>query len=559
MGFPFAKKKKKSSGGAARESSDSTEERLIALTPSTITSGGGAAAADDRPESQPEIPRKRGFFQGRRKRSEAHSSDTISKPNSSADETTTITTAGTPATHSTITPCSDQIPVIERLSISTEGENGRIEVFTPESRHLVKSLFPPQQAQHIEAQENEDISTTRTSDSALDERNSRADDRTAPINNRQKSQLIDVCLPDYGVRILAMGRSASPRSENTRDTETVFSEENTINKYSPQRHNAGDSLTLSSSPPSAKIRSNHPTQNELFADCVPREDDSYSKGSSLDFHSRDFTLDELTAESAGMSSKAASLETKGKNGPISTLMRCNDAIASLNCTDENDVDPVTKQPFNIMQFFYDPFCNPNDLEDAPRRPYFDEHFTLRFLREMLSKGVSLLYLHPPGTPGNSSIDDWKGRSVIMKLVPGTAMGDSQSIQPKLTWSNMPGGKVSRRIITSICLLKILSISTHVEEMRGDSDDESDDLCFFTLTTTAGEVHMFEAASATQKDKIATGLRNLIARLAFHLVAGDATASNELYSSDIQGTSGELPSLPSPRQNMNRIAHAMLDG
>jgi hypothetical protein len=571
MGFPFAKKKKKPFGGSARELSDATEERLIALTPSTLTSGALAdgedeADGDDSPDPQPRAPRMRSFFMGRRRHSESvvPPPEVISKPNST-DETTTITTAGTPATHSTVTPYTDDVPLIERLSI-TEVESGRIEVFTPESRQLAKNLFATQQS-HSEGANGEadeevdlDIGTSHTSDSALDDRNSRADDKTAPINNRHKSQYVDAALPDYNVKIISMGRSIS-RSEFTRESETLTSEEDTLNRFSPQRDSLNDSLTQYTDP-SKGYSSDNQAQAHLFGHCVPPQNDMFSEGYTLSTHSKLSTFDEDTADSVEDTTKSGSINpnTNTRSNLLDPIFQCGDTTSVFNFTGGSNVDPVTKRPFNIMHFFYDPFCSPQDIKDKPKRPYYDERFTLRFLAEMLGKGVSLLYLHPPGTPGNYPPDDWKGRSVIMKIEQGNPEGDSHTIQPKLTWSNMPGGKVSRRFTITMCLLKVLSISTQVEEMNGDSDDGSDDMCFFTITTTSGEVHMFEAASSTQKDKIAAGLRNVIARLTFHLIAGDPSASSELYSNDAPDvSSGELPPLPSPHQNMNRIAHAMLDG
>jgi hypothetical protein len=98
-------------------------------------------------------------------------------------------------------------------------------------------------------------------------------------------------------------------------------------------------------------------------------------------------------------------------------------------------------------------------------------------------------------------------------------------------------------------------------MKEEGDDDRE-LCFFTVTTDTGDVHIFEASSPGERDQIVNGLKNVIARLAFHVIAGDTTASSELYNEDAKSKShnapvGDLPSLASPHQNMNRIAHTLL--
>jgi len=92
----------------------------------------------------------------------------------------------------------------------------------------------------------------------------------------------------------------------------------------------------------------------------------------------------------------------------------------------------------------------------------------------------------------------------------------------------------------------------------NSPDVGVESCFLTITSESGDVHMFEANSVEERDELVNGLRNVIARLSFHLMTGDATASVELYKDDEGLEDGDLPSLPNPRLNMNRIAHAMLD-
>jgi hypothetical protein len=167
----------------------------------------------------------------------------------------------------------------------------------------------------------------------------------------------------------------------------------------------------------------------------------------------------------------------------------------------------------------------------------------------------------------------------MQIKPGSCYS-TNDIEPKLIWTTQAGGTNNKVIARCLIpLLKIKSITTFAdggfgavgneikEEVAGDSfggnlcrmDDSDEDVCLFTITTNEGDVQIFEAASPRERDVIVTGLRNVIARLSFHVIVGDAGASSELYCENVTTPpAGELPSISSPIQNMNRIAHALLD-
>ena len=196
--------------------------------------------------------------------------------------------------------------------------------------------------------------------------------------------------------------------------------------------------------------------------------------------------------------------------------------------------------------------------------------------------MNILWHLPPADDEESVVEehaDWSGCSVLMKIKAGSCYADNDA-QPKLTWTTLGGGKNSKTEKAARCsvpLLAIQSISTFKETIcEGDEvkepeftntscgmnltqleDDE--DVCLFAITTEEGDVQVFEAASAEQRDLLVTGLKNVIARLSFHLVLGDVGASSELYYEEEKSPPpGELPSFSSPIKNMNRIAHALLD-
>jgi hypothetical protein len=215
--------------------------------------------------------------------------------------------------------------------------------------------------------------------------------------------------------------------------------------------------------------------------------------------------------------------------------------------------------YSVANMFYDTAnaCDPQAKEPVSRRPYFNEAFAKEFLQKLLAKGINVLYLQPPLAPGNDS-PDWKGRTVTLMIEPGVA-GSESAIQPKLEWTTLAGGRNFEVDTSSLALLRILSITGSAQEMMEEGDDDKD-LCFFTVTSDTGDVHIFEASSPGERDQIVNGLKNVIARLTFHLIAGDTTASSELYAANADSKSASVedqPGLVNPKQAMNRIAHTLL--
>lgn len=216
------------------------------------------------------------------------------------------------------------------------------------------------------------------------------------------------------------------------------------------------------------------------------------------------------------------------------------------------------------------------LNPAKRRVYLDEASTARFLRRIVNNGFVLLYLQQPNededdesaSSDNVPVDDWKGRTVTMVINKGhfwnrpkkdtssknvRGLVDNQS--PCLEWTTVTGGKSTDVVTTSVDLLDIQSILTNDEDK-----EEDEDLCFFTVTDGNGHVHIFEAATLEERNRIVNGLKTIVARWSFHLIAGDTAATSELYSSHAssQNLDVDMPSLPNPSLTMNRVAHIFLD-
>jgi hypothetical protein len=201
-----------------------------------------------------------------------------------------------------------------------------------------------------------------------------------------------------------------------------------------------------------------------------------------------------------------------------------------------------------------------ETHHSKRPVYLDEASILRFLRRITNNGFALLYLQPTDDSSNNP-DDWKGRTVTMMINKGQSCNgagslDTTSQTPRLEWITVTGGRAVDATATTVNLLDIQSILTNDDEM-----DQDEDMCFFTITTANGDVHIFEAATLEERDRIVNGLKTLVARWTFHLIAGDPTATSELYSSHnytVSSPDHDMPSLPNPSQTMDRVAHILLN-
>jgi hypothetical protein len=273
-------------------------------------------------------------------------------------------------------------------------------------------------------------------------------------------------------------------------------------------------------------------------------------------------------------------------------------------------------------------CLGKDSCADPKRPLYNEEVTLEFIHLMMTAGVTVLHMQPPHTPPHNPTLDWKGRSVVMILEPGGGGGtgsssSSTSCVPRLEWTTVAGGTHFEIATSGLHLLEILSVRSRDDEDGDDEfaeeedlldDDEGDDetnpstdddrpftsrrgkylssrrrafstdhgslasttvedeptggldfSCYFTITSTSGDVHVFEAASVQDKNRIIQGLRNVIAWLSYSTVMGDTTASSILFSegpsrSGPHDEPAELPMLAKQphRIAMNRTAHVLLD-
>jgi hypothetical protein len=142
------------------------------------------------------------------------------------------------------------------------------------------------------------------------------------------------------------------------------------------------------------------------------------------------------------------------------------------------------------------------------------------------------------------------------LRPGTCNA-FEVVPPKLEWSTMGGGTQNSTVTKSVSLLKIHSLAvSNSEETREDDDDDDDEdlLCFFTLTTSEGDVHIFEAITADESHRIVIGIKNVAARFSNQLIAGDTRAFTDFY--DNYGGAKDVRF--TPEEAMGRLSHSFFE-
>jgi hypothetical protein len=167
----------------------------------------------------------------------------------------------------------------------------------------------------------------------------------------------------------------------------------------------------------------------------------------------------------------------------------------------------------------------------------------------------MMMFHQP--PTNPVDNDWTGRSVTMHILPGDCNG-AYTVHPKLVWKSDGWSRQSgsdARMIT-VDIFEIHAIMDRMDDPDDDSTEE-EDLCFFSITTDNGEVHLFECPNEMERDRIVAGIKNIIARMSFSIIAGDDLVMSELYGGGEQNE-GDLPSCKTPTQAMTGIAHSFLD-
>lgn len=223
---------------------------------------------------------------------------------------------------------------------------------------------------------------------------------------------------------------------------------------------------------------------------------------------------------------------------------------------ETNVESIAK---NLMKALY---CNDDttlidtmcaDLDSNKRkRVYYNDVLAFRFIQEVILDGIPMLYHHPPKNPIDN---DWTGQSMTMFVRPGDYRGRSLS-QPRLEWRTVDGGwsrfTGASSTLISVGLLDIHSIMDRVEE----DEEHGENFCFFSITTKGGDVHVLECADESERDRVVTGIHNLMSQISKSIITGDDTVTKELYASNAE-EEGELP-LRTYAQSLKSASHDFLD-
>jgi hypothetical protein len=432
----------------------------------------------------------------------------------------------------------------------------------------------------------------------------------------------------------ALGAAAAEilmnRDDHTNVTTMLPERKAQSRKQSDENDPNQDPLARSSTTPTSKTAARVGAVAEAIRRASRNADDVGQASSRGISPSRDQSREAVDRAPADHEDASTSdINRKNQANPASAALaqqlrqavsRCGGARTADAVVDEDDdtntlatgisghESPSLKRRINIMDFFYyTGLCRPTHVSpnSIPQyRPYYNEQSSISFLHRLTHQGITLLYLIPPATPPHNTTLDWKGRTVVLMIEPGKG---SSSFEPRLEWTTVPGGIHYESETTSIALLEIHSISTNtkrnpygnpladtshpvphyqhddnessVHEPRHMDDDLDSKLCFLTITTNKGDVYILEAPTVEEKNQIVNGLRNILARLSFHLVTGDVAATSELYHNMLSQTaeessqteaslrdtparadisSDDLPPLTTPHQTMDKITHALLD-
>eukprot|EP00934_Nitzschia_sp_Nitz4_P001296 Nitzschia sp. Nitz4//scaffold47_size129522//41315//42676//NITZ4_003545-RA/size129522-snap-gene-0.195-mRNA-1//-1//CDS//3329552782//1296//frame0 len=189
--------------------------------------------------------------------------------------------------------------------------------------------------------------------------------------------------------------------------------------------------------------------------------------------------------------------------------------------------------------------------------YYDSKFALKFLDELMNVGYALVN-HEQLVDDNTDEADWIGRSVTLILRPGICNAIQVQV-PCLEWSTMGGGQQTRIETHAVSLLDVHSIATSDVSDAVDADEDEQDTeevqCLFTLTTKQGNVHVMEAITADESQRIVAGIKNLSLRLSRQIIMGDNAVLSDFFDNSQEPDEIRLTA----QEAMFRLSHALLDG
>ncbi|KAK1738059.1 hypothetical protein QTG54_011353 [Skeletonema marinoi] len=244
-------------------------------------------------------------------------------------------------------------------------------------------------------------------------------------------------------------------------------------------------------------------------------------------------------------------------------------LGFLQCNEDTTCGPMLQ---------CDALCGPSEVKEKDAVDLENEQeqqFALKFNNQIIREGIKVIYHEPPPKQSSTTLD-WSQSTVKIFLRPGDCH-NKKLMQPCLAWAVL---QVASRFndadtfnTEEKCLwhrLELMDIDTIVaapeEQLLAsgngfspDSDNSVSTSTFFSITAlSTGSVHIFEAATVMERDYIIRGMKGIISRLAFNIIAGNTDVIGEHFSEDAGQMTGELPSLRSPRQALRDLTHTFLD-
>jgi len=254
-------------------------------------------------------------------------------------------------------------------------------------------------------------------------------------------------------------------------------------------------------------------------------------------------------------------------------------LSAFACSEDTTLGSVVGKVLKC-----EPVCGGRVMENDYYRDEVDlelegeEKFALDFQSDIIQNGIKLIFHESPTRA--STNPDWIQSTIKLFLRPGNCHG-AKLKQPTLAWAVLPVVSRMRGTFDSaedagdenrwnmLGLLDVHSILTDettnndtggsVSKAAAANNAAALSTGFFSITAKkTGAVYVFEAPTSKQRDYVVRGIRSVISRLTYHMIAGDAIVIGELFSEDAGQLTGELPSLVSPWKAVGRVTHGFLD-
>lgn len=175
-------------------------------------------------------------------------------------------------------------------------------------------------------------------------------------------------------------------------------------------------------------------------------------------------------------------------------------------------------------------------------------------------------------------DEWIGRTVNMIFRPGVCSADNME-QPVVEWNTLVGGKSNEVETKTLKLLSIDAVTPSGEGLKTEKlpvpakpptekdvsmsmcslslsafEEEGLD-CFFTVTSSDGEVYLFEALNVDECHRVVAGIRFTAQRLSQILIEGNSSViMSDFYDDSREPVESKL----TQTEVMNKLSNNFLD-